>query len=140
MQKLKNLTLKQVESLAYTLARNFKGKNVILGLAGQLGAGKTTFAKSFAKTLGVNKVKSPTFTLINEYPLKNSRLYHIDLYRLDRLDQLQEIGISELLLQPSRIVLIEWVDKFPKLKKLCDINIKFTLTGNHTRNVEITGI
>jgi tRNA threonylcarbamoyladenosine biosynthesis protein TsaE len=73
MQKLKNLTLKQVESLAYTLARNFKGKNVILGLAGQLGAGKTTFAKSFAKTLGVNKVKSPTFTFIGSTGWTNSR-------------------------------------------------------------------
>jgi tRNA threonylcarbamoyladenosine biosynthesis protein TsaE len=140
MQKLKNLTLSQVQGLASTLGRNFKGQNVTIGLSGQLGAGKTTFAKSFARTLGIKKVKSPTFTLINEYPLKNSRLYHIDLYRLQRLDQLQEIGISDLLLQPSRIVLIEWVDKFPKLKKLCDINIKLTLTENNTRNVQIVGI
>jgi tRNA threonylcarbamoyladenosine biosynthesis protein TsaE len=108
-----------------------------MGLVGNLGAGKTTFAKSFAHALGVKKVKSPTFIILADYKLRNKHLYHADFYRLTHLDQLQIIGLADLLRFTNRIVLIEWVDKFPEIQKLCDIIFKFEINKN-LRDVKIT--
>ncbi|HYE22596.1 MAG TPA: tRNA (adenosine(37)-N6)-threonylcarbamoyltransferase complex ATPase subunit type 1 TsaE [Verrucomicrobiae bacterium] len=136
MPTLKNLTETRVKKLASDLAKEYKEQDIVIGLSGQLGAGKTTFAKSFATELGVKKVKSPTFIVVSEYKLKDKRFYHIDFYRLTHLDQLQSLGLTDLLHSKKRIVLIEWVDKFPEIREACDIIIKFKIKKN-LRDVQI---
>jgi tRNA threonylcarbamoyladenosine biosynthesis protein TsaE len=137
MTELKNIQVKDLQKQAQKLALKVVKNGGRIGLIGNLGAGKTTFAKSFAKALGISKVKSPTFTLIHQYPLKDRLLYHIDLYRLNHLDDLQALGLSELLRTDKNIVLIEWVDKFKRIEKLCDYVIKFEIVNHKLRNVKI---
>lgn len=83
-----------------------------LALTGTLGSGKTTFTKGLARGLGVSKpeyVNSPSFVLMKEYR-GNTPLYHFDLYRLDRLEDIEYIGISEYL-NSDGVAVIEWADK-----------------------------
>ncbi|MBR1553216.1 MAG: tRNA (adenosine(37)-N6)-threonylcarbamoyltransferase complex ATPase subunit type 1 TsaE [Schwartzia sp.] len=84
-----------------------------LCLVGDLGAGKTLFTQGFARGLGVTgEVTSPTFALMNQY---QGRLpvTHFDLYRLEREEELDEIGFYEYAEDRRGVVLIEWADKFP---------------------------
>ena len=85
----------------------------VLCLVGDLGAGKTLFTQGFARGLGVTgEVTSPTFALMNQY---NERLpvTHFDLYRLEREEELDDIGFYEYAEDGRGVVLIEWADKFP---------------------------
>ena len=85
----------------------------VLCLVGDLGAGKTLFTQGFARGLEVaGEVTSPTFALMNQY---NGRLpvTHFDLYRLEREEELDEIGFYEYAEDDRGVVLIEWADKFP---------------------------
>ena len=80
-------------------------------LRGSLGAGKTQLAQGVAEALGVTRaVRSPTFTLINEYPEARVPLYHVDLYRLDGVEDLATIGLDELF-DGEGAVLVEWPER-----------------------------
>jgi tRNA threonylcarbamoyladenosine biosynthesis protein TsaE len=139
MKKTQNLSLIALRKFAADLASKLSSKDHIIGLTGDLGSGKTTFAKAFAKSLGVkHKVKSPTFIISMRYPLKGRRgLYHFDFYRLTSRRQLESVGFEEILSQKNRLVLIEWIDKFPSLAKKCDLIINFKISGPNTRHVTI---
>ena len=100
-------------ALGESLAAELPARAVVL-LIGNLGAGKTTLAKGIVKGLGAaqpEEVSSPTFTLIHEY---SPRVYHIDLYRLDRPDQVATLGLDEIF-DRQAVVLIEWGARFPQL-------------------------
>lgn len=102
------------KSIAGQLSKIAKAGDVI-GLVGDLGAGKTTFTQGFAKGLGVPDgvyVNSPTFTIINEYPT-HPKIYHLDFYRLADADELIETGYDDLL-NDSAICIIEWFDQIPE--------------------------
>lgn len=137
-KRLKNLDRKEVRALAQKIARKYAQKDVIIGLVGQLGAGKTAFTKDFAAYFGIKKTKSPTFVIGSSYPIKSGYLHHYDFYRLNSEKQLEHLGLSEILNSRNRKVLIEWVDKFPKIAKQCDLLITFEVTGKTTRNVKIS--
>lgn len=86
---------------------------LVIGLSGDLGAGKTTLSQAIGAGFGVSEpMPSPTFTLINEYSTPRGRLYHLDLYRLEDYEELVELGFEEVLLRPNVLVLVEWIDKF----------------------------
>jgi tRNA threonylcarbamoyladenosine biosynthesis protein TsaE len=85
---------------------------LIIALIGDLGCGKTAFVQGLAKGLEVPDgyyITSPTFTLINEYPGRHP-LMHVDLYRLENIDDLEDIGLDEMLYGQA-VIAIEWADK-----------------------------
>jgi tRNA threonylcarbamoyladenosine biosynthesis protein TsaE len=97
-------------ALARDMAAGFKGTETVL-LEGELGAGKTVFAKGLAAGAGVadiGRVSSPSFTLVNCYQGRN-RIFHIDLYRLERPADIDDLGWEDMLGQG--IVIVEWAEK-----------------------------
>ena len=104
--------------LGEKIASQIQGGDIIL-LQGDLGAGKTTFMKGLAQGLNISEnITSPTFTLMNVYPLKSSntkQLVHIDTYRLKDEQELIDIGVEDYLGKPNTICVIEWPEKLPHL-------------------------
>ena len=95
-------------ALAAAVAEQATAGDLIL-LAGELGAGKTAFVQGFGAALGVDQpITSPTFTLAHQYEGRLV-LHHLDVYRLERISEIDDIGVSELL-DGNGVVLIEWGD------------------------------
>ncbi|MFH1699528.1 MAG: tRNA (adenosine(37)-N6)-threonylcarbamoyltransferase complex ATPase subunit type 1 TsaE [Candidatus Zixiibacteriota bacterium] len=88
------------------------GANGVIALCGPLGAGKTEFVRGFAAAVGVNpdKINSPSFTLVNEYPDGQTPIYHFDLYRFEKASEFHDIGGDDYLAREG-ISLIEWAEK-----------------------------
>ncbi|MCL4405443.1 MAG: tRNA (adenosine(37)-N6)-threonylcarbamoyltransferase complex ATPase subunit type 1 TsaE [Patescibacteria group bacterium] len=116
-----NISSKSVRQTAF-MAKNLAAevletrlsKNaVVIGLQGDLGAGKTTFVKAFIRGLGVRKkVISPTFIVMRNFPIRGlrTRVYHIDAYRLGS-KALGKLGLRSIVGDPNNIVVIEWADR-----------------------------
>jgi tRNA threonylcarbamoyl adenosine modification protein YjeE len=84
---------------------------LLVTITGELGAGKTTLVQAICAGYGVtDEVTSPTFALVHEYRAARSPVHHLDLYRLDRPDQLEEIGWDELV-SARAVVLVEWPER-----------------------------
>jgi tRNA threonylcarbamoyladenosine biosynthesis protein TsaE len=97
------------KELAAAIAPLAKGGDIVL-LAGELGAGKTTFTQGFGKALGIDEqITSPTFTLMRPYDGRSLRLLHCDVYRLEHLQEIVDLGISELV-DDGAVALVEWGD------------------------------
>jgi tRNA threonylcarbamoyladenosine biosynthesis protein TsaE len=85
----------------------------LIGLRGDLGAGKTQLVKGFARGLGVReRVHSPSFALVNEYSDGRLPLFHLDLYRLQGEELIIGAGLEEYLLRPRGITVVEWIDRW----------------------------
>lgn len=120
--------------LGRRIAKQLPARGVVL-LIGNLGAGKTTLAKGIISGLGAaapEEVASPTFTLIHEY----GRVYHIDLYRLDRAAELATLGLDEIF-DRDAIVLIEWGERFPRLMPRERIEICLRVVDGDTREIVV---
>ena len=122
--------------LGRRIAATLPPRAVVL-LIGNLGAGKTTLSKGIVAGLGVappEEVSSPTFTLIHEYG--GVRVYHVDLYRLDRPEDVATIGLDEIL-DRDAVVLIEWGERFPRLMPENRIEVRLDTISNEYRQVSI---
>jgi tRNA threonylcarbamoyladenosine biosynthesis protein TsaE len=99
------------ERLGQQLAKSAQAGSV-LGLVGDLGAGKTQFVKGFARGLGVHEpVLSPSFAIVHVYTSGRLPLYHLDFYRLDTAEQIIAAGLEQYF-NPDGIALIEWWDRW----------------------------
>ena len=128
--------LKQTSKLAKKFAKTLKGGEKIL-LNGDLGAGKTTFTKFLAKALKVkDEVTSPSFTILKQYNGK-FKINHFDLYRIEDVLELNELGFDEFLdNKPDTILLIEWGER-ADLNKEDFININIEKIDENKRKIRI---
>lgn len=129
----------ETAKLAASIAEKMK-KGGLLCLQGDLGTGKTTFTKGFMEKLGISNfsVKSPTYTYIREYPHSKTKVYHIDLYRIDDIDQLLVEEIQEILENDKNIVVIEWADKLEGyLGNGKKITINFKYLNEESREINV---
>lgn len=127
--------LEDTAGIAEHIADGLKGGEIIL-LNGELGAGKTAFAKCLAKSLGVEDVvTSPTFTFMKEYKGRLP-LYHFDMYRVQDEEELYELGLNDYLYM-NGVCVIEW-NKFQDVSKAIVINV--SVNDNEDRVFEISGI
>jgi tRNA threonylcarbamoyladenosine biosynthesis protein TsaE len=102
-------SLEGTHAVAGALAGLSRSGDIVL-LAGEMGAGKTAFAQGFGRALGVTEpITSPTFTLVHSYDTGNVTLHHADLYRLEQLAEVTDLGLAELA-EYHGIVLVEWGD------------------------------
>lgn len=107
----RSYSLHEISAVAEELAAVLKPYKVI-ALQGEMGAGKTTLVAALAHCLGVTDVvSSPTFSIVNEYAIQGQHtphLLHLDLYRIEDLDELINIGLEELIDDASGFLFIEW--------------------------------
>jgi len=107
-------------------------------LRGELGAGKTTLVKGMVAALGAadaEDVASPTFTLVHEYRGRKVRLIHLDLYRLEREEEIEGIGLWEMADAPDVLVMVEWGDKFESVRARADAEIAMEVGENETERL-----
>lgn len=110
----------ETEQVAHDLTATLRPGTVIT-LSGNLGAGKTLFTKGLAKALGITaEITSPTFTLMNIYPLPHphgelTKLVHIDAYRLENEAEFMGLGAEDYVGSPDTVSVIEWAEKIPGL-------------------------
>ncbi len=111
--------VKNVEELKEFILKNldiFKHKKILL--YGDLGAGKTTFVKILAEILGFSNISSPTFTIMNRYSNGKDLFIHLDLYRLNSVNELENIGFFDYI-DSNWTMAVEWADRFD-IKELFD--------------------
>ena len=142
------------------LQGNRSEQALVIALFGELGSGKTTFAQGLAKGLGITKrLISPTFIIVRTYSIqiknksirqaqdKKSKIkdtnknkktfYHIDLYRIDSEEDLQGLGIQDIINDPQNIVAIEWAERLGKLLPKERIDIHFRYIDEKEREITI---
>jgi len=116
-------------------------KAIVFGLKGDLGAGKTTFLQGFARGLGIKeKVISPTFVIMNRFDIKKGKFknfYHLDCYRIEKVNEMENLGFEEIIANPKNIVCIEWPEKIKKILPKDLILIKFKITKENNREITI---
>jgi tRNA threonylcarbamoyladenosine biosynthesis protein TsaE len=115
----------------------FLSPNEVIALTGDLGAGKTTLIQGIAAGLGVKDyVTSPTFIIINEYQGRLP-LYHVDLYRLDDVELIAELGIEEYF-QKDGVCVIEWAEKLEGLRPAGAETIELKSLGENEREISLS--
>ncbi len=127
-------------ALGRKLAPALKSARMVI-LRGELGAGKTTLVKGIAEGLQAasqDDVTSPTFTLIHEFRGPDVNLFHVDLYRVDTLRELDTLGLDELFAEDGNLVLLEWGEKFPRFVRERDVEICLERIGEQERKIRVT--
>jgi len=120
------------------LGRSLKGGELLL-LEGDLGYGKTVFARGVAAALGIppEEVTSPSFTIVHEYQGGRVPVFHLDLYRLsDSDEQVGGFGVEEIL-AAGGVVIVEWGEKLPPFLRRNAVTIRFHDVGEGSRRIEI---
>jgi tRNA threonylcarbamoyladenosine biosynthesis protein TsaE len=110
----------------------------VIGLSGDLGAGKTQLVKGLARGLGSPaRVHSPTFALLNEYDGGRVPLFHLDLYRLNNADEVLAAGLEEYLLNPNGIAVVEWIERWIPIEEHGTVNLGQRISNQVTRLAHI---
>ncbi len=110
--------------------------SIVIYLEGDLGAGKTTIARSFIQYFGFDKVKSPTYSIVESYQNQKINIHHFDCYRLADPEELDYIGVREYL-KPGHIQLIEWSQMGIGMLSPADLSIKINI-DNNSRELEFS--
>jgi tRNA threonylcarbamoyladenosine biosynthesis protein TsaE len=136
-QKFITNSAKETQELGKKMAREIllqKPRKIatILALQGDLGGGKTSFLQGFAKGLGIKeKILSPTFVIMKRF----GNFYHFDCYRINKPEEILELGFGEIISNPENIVAIEWPEKIKKLLPKNSIIIKLKFINQNKREI-----
>ncbi|KKT69121.1 MAG: hypothetical protein UW64_C0004G0043 [Microgenomates group bacterium GW2011_GWC1_44_37] len=105
----------ETQEIAGRLASGLE-KGTTLCLYGSLAAGKTTFTQGLAYFFGISRLVSPTFIIMRQYPVNShpviKTLYHLDLYRLNSIEEIKAFDVEEIWSDPTNLLVIEWPEKF----------------------------
>ncbi|HOV39561.1 MAG TPA: tRNA (adenosine(37)-N6)-threonylcarbamoyltransferase complex ATPase subunit type 1 TsaE [Spirochaetales bacterium] len=135
MTRYRSLSPESTLQIGRSLAKNLHPGSILI-LTGSLGSGKTTLAQGIAEGLGIEEaLRSPTYTYIIEYEGKVP-LYHIDLYRVDEYDFIEELGLRDLL-NGEGICLVEWGEKFRDFFPPYSIQITLSILSGGEREISI---
>lgn len=130
----------ETQEIAAQLALKLEQGTTIC-LHGDLAAGKTTFAQGIAKCFGIHRMVSPTFIIMREYPVSGhniiQNLYHLDLYRLNSIEEIKAFDVEEIWSNPANLLIIEWPEKFLEILPKKRIDIFFKATGDNQREIRI---
>lgn len=131
------------EVAAYIIASRKEGTVVphIVCLYGELGAGKTVFTKGFAKGLRLpSRLVSPTFIIIRRYDTQKyvQHLYHVDLYRLHKIEDIEALDLVELFKDRHAIVVVEWAERLGRLMPSRRIDVRWKTVVDDTRTIIIS--
>lgn len=125
--------------LAASFARVLRAAHawpLVLALRGDLGSGKTTWARAMLRGLGyAGRVPSPTYTLLEQYACGELSVVHLDLYRLRGDAELENLGLRDWLADPTRWILVEWPERAPQLAARCDLTLTFAITPSGGRRL-----
>jgi tRNA threonylcarbamoyladenosine biosynthesis protein TsaE len=112
---------------------------LVIGLSGDLGSGKTTWARAMMRGLGyAGRVPSPTYTLLEQYACDGLVVVHLDLYRLRGDAELENLGLRDWLDEPKSWTLVEWPERAIQLERRCDLTLRFAVTGATGRRVAVS--
>ncbi len=126
------------KEIASKLEKYPKNKASIIFLEGDLGTGKTTLVKEILKSLGLSEpVTSPTFTIIEPYLIKDKKIYHIDLYRIESRKELEVLGIEEYSAENDCLIFIEWPEKAEGFFSEYDLKIRLSHINEFSRELII---
>lgn len=110
-------------------------------LFGELAAGKTTFTQGIGQAFGIKRLISPTFLIMRQYPVSNhsviKTLYHLDLYRLNSIEDIRAFDVDEIWSIPENLLIIEWPEKFEKNLPKERFDIFFKALGENERQIKI---
>ncbi len=132
-----SLSESETLELGRALGRQLAGGDLVL-LEGPLGAGKTAFARGLAAGLGISpdEVCSPSFTLVQEYGGGRVPMFHVDLYRIERIDEIETLGLEELL-GAGAVVVIEWGERLPRALCRGALTVRLHDIGEAARRIEV---
>lgn len=127
------------EQLAAAVAAGLPAGGIV-ALYGDLGAGKTVFARGFARAVGVDEpVSSPTYTIIQEYRLPGGGdFFHLDLYRIDGPAAALAFGVDEYFERPGSYVLVEWPERIAALLPDGVVRVEIVHAGESERRIAVT--
>lgn len=127
----------ELAEFAKAFAHDLEADDVV-ELVGDLGAGKTTFVRALGMALGItDKIKSPTFTVMQEYRVSDfhfSRLLHLDLYRFTKVEELESLALHEEL-NGQTVLMIEWPNAVSGLPIKTTKRLQFTITSETSREI-----
>lgn len=115
-------------------------RRAFIAMRGEMGVGKTVFCRGFASVFGIKGVKSPTYTIVNEYR-GDVRIYHFDLYRIDGSDDLASVGYDDYVMADGYCI-AEWSERVPEEIPEGAIYVEISrVSGDeNARKIEITGL
>ena len=135
MLKTINYQLKDINLAIDFILKNITSKTLLFN--GAMGSGKTTIIKSLVNRLGsTDNVSSPTFSIVNEYKLKESTIYHFDFYRIENESEALDIGIEDYI-SKNNWCFLEWSEKIPNLIPINVNYINFIVLEDNTRTIEL---
>lgn len=128
---------RQTQKIAKDLLRKIPKRRkqaFIIALKGDLGSGKTTFVQGLAKALDIKeKITSPTFVIFKKY----NNFYHFDCYRIEKPEEILELGFKEIIQNPKNIVAIEWAERIKRIIPKDALWLKFNFIDENKRKISV---